>query len=223
MLTAAFERVVPELLEGRVDQRDSSALMDRVRSPASTSPWPASTASNASRATDSGAVLGRVGHRGHVGVDEAGVHGDHQGALVVQFEADAVGQGPFRRLGDASRGRRLPPGCRCRRWLRPVTSCRPGISGISARQDGFPRSGAEGVGFEPTVTLPSQWFSRPSPSATRRALLCPTAYGNPERDVSRRGQASPSPTSAARARYASAVSALSSSRSTSAPSSRCGS
>src|SRR5260370_32016954 len=83
--------------------------------------------------------------------------------------------------------------------------------------------GAEGVGFEPTVTLPPQWFSRPSPSATRRALLWPPAYGNPERDVSRRGQASPSPTSAARVRYASAVSALSNSRSTSAPSSRCGS
>src|SRR5450755_1072375 len=59
---------------------------------------------------------------------------------------------------------------------------------------------AEGVGFEPTVTLPPQWFSRPSPSATRRALLCVTAYGNADRDVSRRGQASPSPTIAASAR-----------------------
>ena len=49
------------------------------------------------------------------------------------------------------------------------------------------------------------------------------AYGNPERDVSRRGQASPSPTTAARARYASAVSLASSSSSISAPSSRCAS
>jgi hypothetical protein len=87
----------------------------------------------------------------------------------------------------------------------------------------MPGQTAEGVGFEPTVTLPPQWFSRPSPSATRRALLWPQAYGNPERDVSRRGQARPSPTSAVSVRYASAVSALSNSRSTSAPSSRCGS
>ena len=33
-----------------------------------------------------GAVLGAAGQGGHVGVDEAGVHGDDQGALVVQFE-----------------------------------------------------------------------------------------------------------------------------------------
>jgi hypothetical protein len=84
-------------------------------------------------------------------------------------------------------------------------------------------SWAEGVGFEPTVTLPPQWFSRPSPSATRRALQCVTAYGNAEREVSRRGRASPSPTIAARARYASAVSLPRYSSSTSAPSSRCGS
>ena len=91
------------------------------------------------------------------------------------------------------------------------------------RPDTFLLVRAEGVGFEPTVTLLPQWFSRPSPSATRRALLCATAYGNPERDVSRRGQASPSPTTAARARYASAVSLRSNSSSISAPSSRCGS
>jgi hypothetical protein len=31
---------------------------------------------------------------------------------------------------------------------------------ISPGQDHLPRSEAEGVGFEPTVTLPPQWFSR---------------------------------------------------------------
>ena len=36
---------------------------------------------------------------GHVGVDEARVHGDHQGALMVQFDPDAVGQRPLRGLG----------------------------------------------------------------------------------------------------------------------------
>ena len=43
--------------------------------------------------------LGWLGQRGHVGVDEAGVHADHQGALVVQLKADAAGQRPFRGLG----------------------------------------------------------------------------------------------------------------------------
>jgi len=52
-------------------------------------------------------------------------------------------------------------------------------------------------------------------------------YANGAADVSQetcpRGTAKPSPTVAARARYASAVSELSMSSSTSAPSSRCGS
>jgi hypothetical protein len=43
------------------------------------------------------------------------------------------------------------------------------------RPDAFLLVRAEGVGFEPTVTLPPQWFSRPSPSATRRALLGTTS------------------------------------------------
>jgi hypothetical protein len=36
--------------------------------------------------------LGSVDQSGHVSFDEASVHGDHQGALVVQLDADAVGQ-----------------------------------------------------------------------------------------------------------------------------------
>src|SRR5207248_7981426 len=85
---------------------------------------------------------------------------------------------------------------------------------------------AEGVGFEPTVTLPPQWFSRPSPSATRRALLVrnqPTVTPEGRHPPRRRDQASPSPTTAASDKYASAVSLPSSSSSISAPSSRCGS
>ena len=61
-------------------------------------------------------------------------------------------------------------------WLRSVTSLRRQISGHKPRSEPvLPRSKAEGVGFEPTVTLPPQWFSRPSPSATRRALLMVTS------------------------------------------------
>jgi hypothetical protein len=41
----------------------------------------------------------------------------------------------------------------------------------TAGQDTFPQLTAESVGFEPTVRLPPQRFSRPPPSATRRALL----------------------------------------------------
>ena len=36
--------------------------------------------------------MGSVDQSGHVSFDEASVHGDHQGALVVQLDADAVGQ-----------------------------------------------------------------------------------------------------------------------------------
>ena len=56
-------------------------------------------------------------------------------------------------------------------WLRSVMSQDVSLADISPGQIRFSRSEAEGVGFEPTVTLPPQWFSRPSPSATRRALL----------------------------------------------------
>src|SRR4029077_8219884 len=48
---------------------------------------------------------------------------------------------------------------------------------------------AEGVRFEPTVTLPPQWFSRPSPSATRRALLWRTSLRYPGRHPARPGPA----------------------------------
>src|SRR5690606_30133552 len=41
----------------------------------------------------------------------------------------------------------------------------PGREGLSRS------SAAEGVGFEPTRTLPPYRFSRPAPSATRRTLL----------------------------------------------------
>ena len=59
----------------------------------------------------------------------------------------------------------------------PRSTCETQLSdpsvqaGISPGQNWFSKVRAEGVGFEPTVTLPPQWFSRPSPSATRRALL----------------------------------------------------
>jgi hypothetical protein len=56
-------------------------------------------------------------------------------------------------------------------WLRSVTSLRRQTGGHKPRSGAVCEVGAEGVGFEPTVTLPPQWFSRPSPSATRRALL----------------------------------------------------
>src|SRR5690349_12491658 len=54
----------------------------------------------------------------------------------------------------------------------PACDARPVEAGRDANAGPTAHSGrAEGVGFEPTVTLPPQWFSRPSPSATRRALL----------------------------------------------------
>jgi hypothetical protein len=84
---------------------------------------------------------------------------------------------------------------------------------------------AEGVGFEPTrsVTQPSGFQDR-----RHRPLGEPSCVDQPYasgavrviREIGLRGTAKPSPTVAARVRYASAVSELSSSSSTSAPSSR---
>jgi hypothetical protein len=55
-------------------------LTNRDRFSASTSTWPASTASKTCRASDSGLILGAPGH---VGADEGRVHGHHQDALMV--------------------------------------------------------------------------------------------------------------------------------------------
>src|ERR1700757_1627919 len=54
--------------------RDSFALTSRDRSSASTSTWPASAASKACWATDSGLILGAPVQRGHLGADETWPH-----------------------------------------------------------------------------------------------------------------------------------------------------
>jgi hypothetical protein len=96
----------------------------------------------------------------------------------LQIRSFLCGRDPpvFRGLTWPNASRSIPRICRDQRQMAATgcgrcQTCDVRSASISPGQDEFSEVRAEGVGFEPTVTLPPQWFSRPSPSATRRALL----------------------------------------------------